>query len=40
MVIRKTNISKDKLKKVKKKKIDWYMTAEESLKLGVIDKII
>lgn len=40
MTIRLTNISKSKLEKVRKQKIDWFMTAEESLKLGVIDKII
>ena len=40
MTIRLTNISKTKLDKIRKEKIDWYMTADEALKLGVVDKII
>lgn len=40
MVIRKTKISKDKLEDIRQKKIDWYMEAEEALKLGVVDEII
>lgn len=40
LIIRKTKITKDKLKQIRKEKIDWYMTAEEAKKLGVIDKII
>jgi ATP-dependent Clp protease protease subunit len=36
----KTKISKEKLKDVYERKIDWYMTAEEALKLSVIDEIL
>ena len=35
-----TKISKKRLKEVLKNKIDWYMTAEEALDLGVIDEIL
>lgn len=40
MTIRKTKISKEKLDQVKKEKIDWYMTSDEALKLGVVDEIV
>lgn len=40
LTMRKTKISKEKLDQIRKEKIDWYMTAEEAKKLGVIDKII
>lgn len=40
MTIRLTKISKKKLSDVLKNKIDWYMTAEEAINLGVIDEII
>lgn len=40
ITISKTNISKKKLKEVYNGKVDWYMTAEEALKLGVVDEII
>ena len=35
-----TKISKKKLKEVYEKKQDWYMSAKEAKKLGVIDEII
>lgn len=35
-----TAISKKRLKEVLKNKIDWFMTAEEALDLGVIDEIL
>lgn len=35
-----TKITPKKLKKVYKGKFDWFMNAEESLKLGVIDEIL
>jgi len=35
-----TTISKSKLKEVFEQKIDWFMSAEEALKLGVVDEII
>jgi ATP-dependent protease ClpP protease subunit len=35
-----TQITKKKLKEVLKNKVDWYMTADEALLLGVIDGII
>jgi len=36
----KTKIGKKKLKKILENKIDWYMTSEEALELGVIDEIL
>lgn len=38
--LRKTRITKKQLKDNYEKKQDWYMTAEQSLKLKVIDEII
>jgi ATP-dependent Clp protease protease subunit len=35
-----TTISKSKLKEVLEQKIDWFMSAEEALKLGVVDEIL
>jgi ATP-dependent Clp protease protease subunit len=35
-----TKITKKRLKKVFKNKIDWFMSAEEALSLGVIDEIL
>ena len=35
-----TKISLKTLEKVRKEHKEWYMTAEEALKLGVIDEII
>lgn len=40
MVIAKTKITKEKLKEVYKSKIDWYMSARQALKYGVVDKIL
>jgi len=40
MTIRLTKISKSKIDKIRKQKIDWFMTAEEALKLKVVDKIV
>lgn len=40
ITIKKTNIKSEKLIEIKEKKIDWYMSAEEALKLGVIDEIL
>ena len=40
LTLKKTKITKKQLKKIYKRKIDWYMDAKEALKLGVIDKII
>ena len=36
----KTKIGKKKLKKVLENTIDWYMTSEEALELGVVDEIL
>lgn len=36
----KTKITKDRLKEVFTCKIDWFMSAEEALKLGVVDEIL
>lgn len=35
-----TDITKDKLKEINEKKMDWYMSSQEALKYGVIDEII
>tara|TARA_R100000008_G_scaffold82109_1_gene66012 strand:+ start:498 stop:1070 length:573 start_codon:yes stop_codon:yes gene_type:complete len=40
ITLERTKISKKRLKEVLKNKIDWYMTAEEALALGVIDEIL
>ena len=40
ITIDKTQISKKKLTEILKKKVDWYMSAEEALGLGVIDEIL
>lgn len=40
LTLERTNISKKKLRKVYKTKKDWFMTAKEAKKLGVIDKIL
>ena len=40
LTLDRTNISKKKLDEILKNKVDWYMSAEEALSLGVIDGII
>ncbi|MAH51542.1 hypothetical protein CMI37_37345 [Candidatus Pacearchaeota archaeon] len=40
LTLERTSISKKKLTEILKNKIDWYMSAEEALALGVIDGII
>ena len=40
VTLEKTKISEKKLKKVYRDKFDWFMTAEEALKLGVVDEIL
>ena len=40
LTLERTAISKKKLAQILKNKIDWYMSAEEALTLGVIDGII
>tara|TARA_B100000131_G_scaffold320315_1_gene368155 strand:+ start:2577 stop:3140 length:564 start_codon:yes stop_codon:yes gene_type:complete len=40
MTISLTKISKKKLSEILKNKVDWYMTSEEALSLGVVDEII
>jgi ATP-dependent Clp protease protease subunit len=40
LTLEKTKISKKKLKKIYKKKFDWFMTADKALKLGVVDEIL
>jgi ATP-dependent Clp protease protease subunit len=40
ITVDKTQISKKKLAEILKKKVDWYMSAEEALGLGVIDEIL
>jgi len=40
ITLRKTNISQKRLTEVFEKKFDWFMSAEEAKKLGVVDEII
>lgn len=40
MVLERTKITKSKLKEVKTRKTDWYISSTEALKLNIIDKII
>ena len=40
ITLERTTISKKKLKEILKNKVDWYMTAQEALALGVIDEIV
>ena len=40
ITLERTSISKKKLADVLKNKVDWYMSAEEAVKLGVINEII
>jgi len=40
MTCRLTKIPKKKLKEILKNKVDWFMSADEALVLGVIDEII
>lgn len=40
ITLKKTKITKEKLKEIYKQKIDWYMDANQALKFGVIDEIL
>ena len=40
LTLERTSISKKKLADILKNKVDWYMSAEEALSLGVIDGIL
>lgn len=40
LTLLKTKIDKKKLKEIYEKKIDWYMTAEDARKFGVVDEIV
>jgi ATP-dependent Clp protease protease subunit len=40
MTLRLTSVSKKKLREILKNKVDWFMTAESALELGVIDEIV
>jgi ATP-dependent Clp protease protease subunit len=40
IIEKETNISKSKLEEVYNRKQDWFITAEEALKLGLITEII
>lgn len=39
MTLERTNIAPKKLQEVLKNKVDWYMTAQEALALGVVDEV-
>lgn len=40
IVLNKTNILKEKLEEIRQSKKDWFISAQEALKLGIIDEII
>lgn len=40
VIIKRTNITLEQLKENRERKIDWWMTSEEALKLNIIDEII
>lgn len=40
ITLKKTKITPKKLEKIYTRKIDWHMTPDEALKLGVIDEIL
>lgn len=40
LTLERTKITAKKLEKIYKTKKDWFMTAEEALKLGVVDEIV
>ena len=40
ITLERTRITKKRLKEVLKNKIDWFMTADEALRLGVVDAIL
>lgn len=40
MTLENTKITKEKLEKIYKKKIDWYMDAKDALKWGCVDEIL
>jgi len=40
ITLKRTRITKTRLKEVYKTKLDWHMDAKEALKLGVIDEIL
>lgn len=40
ITIDKTNIKKKKLDEIRTKKMDWYIDAEESKRLGIVDEIL
>jgi ATP-dependent protease ClpP protease subunit len=40
ILLLKSSISQKQLDDVKKSRRDWYITAEEALKYGIVDEII
>lgn len=40
IIVENTKITKKKLERIRDKKTDWYITAEEALKLGIVHEII
>ena len=40
MTVENTKITKEKLKKIYKKKKDWFLDAKTSLRWGCIDEIV
>jgi ATP-dependent Clp protease protease subunit len=40
MVLEKTKIMKEQLLSVRDRKIDWFIPADEAMKLGIIDEVI
>lgn len=40
ITLKRTKIKKEKLEKIREKKHDWFMTAEQAVKNGVLDEIL
>lgn len=40
IVVKRTKITRQKLKDIYDRKVDWFMTSKEALRLGVVDKIV
>ena len=39
-VLKRTSLLKEKLDEVKEKCLDWYISAEEAKKLGIVDELL
>lgn len=39
-ILSKSKISEERLKEIREKKLDWYLYADEAIKLGIADEIV